>query len=46
MGHDNVEEFVRKRQAVEDVTYVQLAFVDSIATDTASCRDTRLNPRM
>jgi hypothetical protein len=35
MGHDHVEALVRKRQAVEDVTYMQLALVDSIATDTS-----------
>jgi hypothetical protein len=35
MGHDHIEKLVRKRQAVGDVTYVQLALVDRIATDTA-----------
>jgi hypothetical protein len=35
MGHDHVEERVRKRQAVEDVTCMELAIIDSIATNTA-----------
>jgi hypothetical protein len=37
MGHDHVEELVRTRQAVEDVTYTELAMVDS-------ARHTILNP--